>query len=342
MIGRSFYLLAALLLLSGAAPCDSVVCAEGYSMVRALTTVYTGPLFQLNNGSSNLDIGQVNGVVDLSTWKAFCSGVTINCKISKIYAQIHTGGTNDLVPSTVAAVNNNCSGGGALFCAVPFQIDETGYPVLVTTQPQHYNIGGTDIAMTGLTANGAKISIAMVARVVPFYGYCCGNFMNAHQWNAPCCFGGTDFGFAVLFGAAEGLATTFQDGIFVLGADFESNGGGISPSITGVNIADLIMAMSFDPTANSGVGAYTFFVNSSTVLRNNKTDGVCPVASGDPCPNVAPAFIHVGGGGDASGPAPIYWREGFWTNTVLSSTDVANILAGTKPLFPRLAFPTFQ
>src|ERR1019366_5699772 len=79
-------------------PCDQVSCDEAYSVTRSLKASYSGPLFQLWNGSTTLDIGQTNHIADMTTWSAFCSGVQSNCKVSKIYAQIHTG-PNDLIPS---------------------------------------------------------------------------------------------------------------------------------------------------------------------------------------------------------------------------------------------------
>ena len=60
-------------------PCDLVPsgCAEAYSVTRAMTASYTGPLFQLARTSDKTtqDVGQTaSHAADLTTWSSFCGG----------------------------------------------------------------------------------------------------------------------------------------------------------------------------------------------------------------------------------------------------------------------------
>lgn len=57
-------------------PCDLVSCTEAWSIDRAMTTSYDGPLFQLvlaSNHTLTLDVGQTSGrAADMTTWSGFC------------------------------------------------------------------------------------------------------------------------------------------------------------------------------------------------------------------------------------------------------------------------------
>src|SRR5271156_4240097 len=86
-------------------PCDVITGggAEAHSVTRAMTSAYSGPLFQLirlSDGSC-LSVGQLsNHTVDTSGIAAFCkgaSGIGDYCFYSTIYAQINS---NNLIPST--------------------------------------------------------------------------------------------------------------------------------------------------------------------------------------------------------------------------------------------------
>ena len=76
--------------------------AAAYSMIRALSKAYTGPLYQVRNGSSTMNTGSggmtkdigmtADGFADTATQDAFCSGTT--CTFSLLYDQ--SGNGNDL------------------------------------------------------------------------------------------------------------------------------------------------------------------------------------------------------------------------------------------------------
>lgn len=91
----------------GDGPCDiyaaaKTPCAAAYSMVRALSKSYTGPLYQVRNGSSAMNTGTggmtkdigitADGFADSAVQDAFCNGST--CTISLLYDQ--SGNKNNL------------------------------------------------------------------------------------------------------------------------------------------------------------------------------------------------------------------------------------------------------
>lgn len=88
-------------------PCDiyaaaGTPCAAAYSMVRALSSRYAGPLYQVRNGSSasntgsggqTKDIGTTaDGYADTAAQDSFCNGTI--CTVSVLYDQ--SGNRNDL------------------------------------------------------------------------------------------------------------------------------------------------------------------------------------------------------------------------------------------------------
>ena len=294
-----------------ASPLCSVIsggCVEAYSVTHRLVSGYTGPLFQLNNGTSTLDVGQTAGdQADLSTWSAFCSGVPSNCKYSKIYAQV--GSANNLVPSVFnAPFGPNCSTGGALVCAAPFAIDTgTGLPILQTTAPQEYTIA-LDAAATGITGTGsASVSVGVNGQQVATQLYCCGIFGLAHVYNGvdtP----GTDFMVVTGYGQNPpvGVMCTTSTS-YCLGTDEEL--GGVGGDLTTTRMPNIVAIIVYDHSANKEYG----YANNSPIYS-----GLSPSTTLD-----SGTRIHLGGGGDLSQPAPIIARDLWITNTAMSAADVA-------------------
>lgn len=161
-------------------PCDilSGGCNEAYSMTHALTVNYSGPLFQLVRSSdgTTLNVPQTsNHTANLSVIPAFCY-TTVNspiyCYVQKVFAQINTGGNNDLpafgYAGTVCQPSSciehpltfNCS--PTIFtnissCVSPFWIDpSSGLPLLATEWPAEYI---NDNTLTGINANNDPITI---------------------------------------------------------------------------------------------------------------------------------------------------------------------------------------
>jgi hypothetical protein len=89
---------------SNAASCDifgsaGTPCVAAHSVVRALFSLYNGPLYAVqrtsDNTSTNIGLKSAGGVVDASAQDAFCADT--HCVITKIYDQSPSG--NDLTPS---------------------------------------------------------------------------------------------------------------------------------------------------------------------------------------------------------------------------------------------------
>ena len=106
----------------GQGPCDiyaaaspATPCGAAYSMVRALSSKYSGPLYQVRSGSSSkntgtggstTDIGMLSdGYADIATQDTFCGGTV--CTVSKLYDQ--SGNGNDLVRGSKGLTNGGAT-----------------------------------------------------------------------------------------------------------------------------------------------------------------------------------------------------------------------------------------
>jgi hypothetical protein len=105
-------------------PCDiyaaaNVPCAAAYSMVRRLSSTYTGPLYQVRSGSSSMNTGSggtlkdimttSDGYADTATQDTFCSGTV--CTVALLYDQ--SGNGNNLKAAPAGLTN------GGSFAAMP-------------------------------------------------------------------------------------------------------------------------------------------------------------------------------------------------------------------------------
>jgi hypothetical protein len=283
-------------------------------------------LFQLYNGTSTLDIGQTpSHAVDMTTWSAFCGGIASHCVYGKFYGQING---NVLVPSTVAAPSGpNCSGGTNYICATPFVIEAaTGLPIVQTTAPQEYyngSLGADDTVAKGIDAHGSSISIAFNG-INTQSTFCCGMFGVTHKYNAGDVTG-TDFSIFLGYGPDTGndkgicgTATTF-----CLGIDEESGAG--NEGDYGSSIINLAAFVTFDSASKIVTGT----VNGIEIFST-------PIAAAIPNPG---AFIHFGGGGDLSQPAPSIMREGLITNSAMTAAQINAIYRNMTGFYRSLSFP---
>lgn len=310
------------------APCDLVTCAEAYSVTRRMISSYSGPLFQLSNGSSTLDIGQTaNGVVDMTTWSAFCTAVQSNCFIRKIYAQINTT-SNDLPAFTLAGAFSQspvCNGGTADKCAAKFAIEpQTGLPILLggwnsTSALAHEYSIAADAAATGINGGTNPLSVMVNGRGVTAVT-CCGFFGISHKYNAgdtP----GTDFLLELPYsntGAFSqcGTATTYCVGI---DEEITVDTGDYGSAVK--NIVAFITSGSTGTVATAAANGTQLF---------SLTPATSPLNPG--------LSIHLGGGGDLSA-APMLFREGIITNSALSAGQQAPIVANETAFYAPLSFP---
>jgi Alpha-L-arabinofuranosidase B, catalytic len=314
-------------------PCDllSGGCAEAYSVTRAMTASYKGPLFQLglaaDKNAKTLDVGQTDAhTADMTTWSAYCGGTQSNCVVSKIYAQIHSG-SNDLLPAVWKAPwGPDCSAGGYT-CASKLTIETaTSLPILTTVTPQEYALSGDAFAM-GVTGGSKAIGLMYNGKPVANTVYCCGVFGITHKYNANDTFG-TDFMLALAYGwkDSNGCCIAVNCGAsnkYCVGAEEEENNDlydyGSSPSDSALVVTQ------FDPTAN----AVITFMNGTQVLSHSPPKATINAGTA----------IHLGGGGDLSGPDPVLMREAFITNALMSASDVTALKANSDAFYPSLKFP---
>lgn len=314
-------------------PCDLLTggCAEAYSVTRAMTASYKGPLFQLglaaDKNAKTLDIGQTDAhTADMTTWSAYCGGTPSKCVVSKIYAQIHSG-SNDLLPAIWNAPwGPNCSAGGYT-CAAKFTLEAaTNLPILTTVAPQEYALSGDNFAV-GVTGGSKAIGLMYNGKPVPNTVYCCGVFGITHKYNAEDTFG-TDFMLALAYGWRDSNGCCIavncgKNNSYCVGAEEEENNDlfdyGSSP------IDNALVVSQFDPSAN----AVVTFMNGKQVLSHSP-----PKAKIN-----AGTAIHLGGGGDLSQPDPVLMREAFITNALMSASNVTALKANSEAFYPSLKFP---
>jgi hypothetical protein len=286
-------------------------------MAEASTIAYSGPLFQLNNGSSTLDIGQTPGhKADMTTWSAFCGGsnstsggITTNsvCKVSKIYAQFHRS-PNDLVPSVFSATfGPDCSGGGTT-CACKFRYETaTGLPILYKVgEICEYTLASDQSA---LAINGGRNAISVLVNgIANTANQCCGDIGISHKYNAGDS-AGTDFLVGTTFGiGTPGVtANCSTSSKYCFGIDIEGD----------TWLHDFTV---FTPGAPAFI-VITYDGSNTTTGWTNGTEVFSEAPKQSPL--VPGSSVHIGGGGDLSQPADLAAREWAITNTALSSGDIA-------------------
>jgi hypothetical protein len=326
--------------------CDVIVggCAVAYDVDRSPTSAYSGPLFQLWNGSSTLNVGQTaNHTVDLSTYAAFCGGsmtstthygtavlVSTTCYYAAFYDAIQ-GSPNTLVPITInTQYGPNCTGGGPYLCAAPFEIEvATGLPIVDTRVANtngfygDYYISG-DANSTGVTGGSSPSSVLINEQDQPI-AVCCGHFELAHLNSLPDNPNdGYDLGPGVWYG--NGLISGNQCGSSTTYC-LRMEGGG-NPALPlgdyATSQGNRVTIGAWD-TVSGGMPIHSY-VNGAFLA--DFSDHV----------NTDLA-IHLGGGGDLSQPAPCFCREMIITNGTMSQADATDAQNNIQSFFSTLTFP---
>lgn len=173
-------------------PCDvygaaGTPCVAAYSMVRALSRAYEGPLYQVRRGAPNpfqntgtggqtQDIGMLpSGFADAAAQDAFCGNQP--CTVSIMYD--HSGRNNHL---TVA--KRGLSNGGQFAGADDFESDATGGPRTVGGQSVYSLYMETrqgyrqTVAGNGMPLDQAPQGIYMLADGTRIGNACCWDFGN--------------------------------------------------------------------------------------------------------------------------------------------------------------------
>jgi hypothetical protein len=208
-------------------PCDvyaaaNTPCVAAYSMVRALSSNYTGPLYQVRSGSSasntgtggtTKDIGvKADGYADSAAQDAFCGGTY--CTVSKLYDQ--SGKGNDL---TVA--KRGQSSGGAFAASDDFESTANLGPItaggrkvysLFTAAREGYRLAALG---NGMPVGTAAQGIYMLADGTHAGTACCFDFGNVTKDPTKFSISNTLFFGKAFWGQGAGSAPWFM-------ADFES------------------------------------------------------------------------------------------------------------------------
>lgn len=321
-------------------PCDIVACSEAWSVTRAMRSNYTGPLFQLYNGTNVLDIGQntTTRAADMTTWSTFCSGVASNCKFSRIYAQIQN--TNNDMVAVNYPVSSGCQGIFSFTpCMATFTIEgATGLPVVISPgQAQGLpEYSANSLAQSGITSGtygddapliGVATGTAPGTVVVNSVSLtsattnCCGMIGPAHKFNVNPLQSGSD----VQQGGAAFAAAPTNMGIAGegLGGLFDGN----NIPLVGQANAVQIYTHQFNPVPKN-----TGWFNGVTSFEHSPAQEPTNMYSGP--------YIHMGGGGDLSQPQTIDWRETLLTNDVMTLANKNLVFANETAFYSGLTFPS--
>ncbi|HTV23302.1 MAG TPA: arabinofuranosidase catalytic domain-containing protein [Polyangiaceae bacterium] len=194
------------------APCDiyaaaNTPCVGAYSMVRALTSTYAGPLYQLRRGAPNAlqntgnggqtqDIGVLpNGFADDAAHAAFCGNQT--CTISIVYDQSTQG--NNLTVAKAGCYTGTASEDDWESTAVPLTVGGNDVRGLFMEAHEGYRNNDAVNTPEGQDEAGVYMLAAGTgSRPLPPSG-CCWNFGIASRDN---CYGPTGMMHALFLGTA--------------------------------------------------------------------------------------------------------------------------------------------
>lgn len=304
---------------SGAAytgPCDvslSAPCAEGYDVARAVTSTYSGPLFQVYNGTTTTDIGQTaQHTANLSTLFTACANSS-TCVISKVYAQIG-GSANDLRPYlTSDGGNGSITCTGTYSCAPPVTIDPTnGLPAIATPFPTAlYN------STTGETWGGANPTSVFAYTNLAAQSACCGFFGIAHA-SASADTAGTDFLPGLTYGSGHTYSNCSTSTAVCAMLDIElymNDGADVTFSLSNA---------SYMTTTAGGAGTITTYWNNATPIY-------AAVPKSGTTLNIG-KYPRVGGGGDMSHVYSVM-QEGFIASAAWGATDFTNLSTNVSAFY---------
>jgi non-reducing end alpha-L-arabinofuranosidase len=313
----------------GSGPCDiyaaaSMPCGAAYSMVRALSSKYTGPLYQVRNGSSATNTGTggttkdimmlPDGYADSASQDAFC---TSTCSVSKLYDQ--SGNGNDLIRGSAGPSGNGTRSANDDYEAVANKISITaGGHKVYALYVQVY--GGYRTAL-GVTGKGIPIGnkdqgIYELVDGTHSGGACCWDFGSVSPDPTKYVTMNTIFFGKGFWGSGAGSAPWF-------GGDFE---GGVwmggSTGTPGANSSNPSMGVAFAlGVLHTPVGKYSLRMADISTASDLTTayDGAIP--AGKTWGNAG--GIVMGVGGDNSNNSEGTFFEGAVTNGAPSTaTDL--------------------
>ena len=312
-------------------PCDVITggCAAAYSVTRAMTNAYSGPLFQLvrRSDSTTLDVGQQsNHVVDTSSIAAFCKGSTgigDYCLYNLVYDQIN-GNTWHAPIRSVEGGQTPTFCNSAIACDPVWWIDpETGLPAIRTPYPTGF-IGPH--FSTGITGGTHALSLMMNGRNEA-HTKCCGQFDVGHTAAANSNIIGTVFGME--FNYANTTARYIECSTlytFCSGSEYEQQH---DYANYGSTLEDVIQTVTWDGA--SATNTVNDYLNGMLIFSKSPPSANCgaplPACKNGTSPGtgihlVSGTETSLGMGGDNTQSDTIF-REGLITNSAISVSDEA-------------------
>ncbi len=279
-------------------------CVSAHSTVRVLVEDYTGPLYQLDDGSTTLDIGSVDGYADGAAHAEFCSG---SCTYSIIYDQ--SGYGNNLrtsPPGSAKATPGNPVNAKAL----PVDINGRSVYGMLFRPGQGYRAACTECLEPQPYPSGVPIgddpqTQYMVTSQHDLIDGCCFDYGNAEVTSNNDGNGTMEtvyFGFGVIWGTGSG------DGPWVM-ADMENGlfpgweNGSFRNISTNTSLKhDFVTAVVVGDTAdkNDGKGRFALYGGDATTAEIKEMyDGIRPEKPGY-VPMQKQGSVILGIGGDNS------------------------------------------
>ncbi len=327
-------------------PCDvlgdaGLPCVSAHSTVRVLRSDYTGPLYQVCNGTADpgpnscqgttQDIPSVGGYADAAAQDAFCEGA-FKCTISKVYDQ--SGNGNDVEPAPPGGAKPSADN-PANAKDLPVTINgHSAYGILIRPG-MGYRTGcnGCNIK-TGIgTAVGDEPqTMYMITSQHDLLDGCCFDYGNAETTSNNDGNGTMEavyFGGGVIWGTGQG-GPTAKPGPWVM-ADLEDglyagweNGQDQNISTNPILKYDFVTAVVIGDTAdkNNGLGRFALYGGDATTgTLQNLYDGIRPEKTGY-VPMQKQGSIILGTGGDNSAGGAGRFYEGVMTNGVATQETV--------------------
>jgi len=239
----------------GDGPCDiyasaNTPCGAAYSMVRALSSKYSGALYQVRNMSSSTntgtggmtkDIGMTaDGYADSAAQDTFCAGST--CTVSKLYDQ--SGNGNDLIRGSAGRPDNGARSGENDYesTATKLSITAGGHKVyaLYMAQYEGYRTA-LNVAGEGIPLGNKDQGIYELVDGTHVGTGCCWDFGSvspdptAYVMTNTLFFGQGFTGFGA--GSAPWFMGDFESGVFSGGTSATPGGNPMNPSMSGVDFA---------------------------------------------------------------------------------------------------------
>ncbi|MEO8900204.1 MAG: arabinofuranosidase catalytic domain-containing protein [Polyangiaceae bacterium] len=316
----------------GPGPCDiyataNTPCGAAYSMVRALSSKYTGPLYQVRNmssttntgtGGTTKDIGMTaDGYADSAMQDAFCTGTT--CTVSKLYDQ--SGNKNDLSRGPAGLAGNGTRSGNDDYESTATKVSVTagGHKVYALGMAQYEGYRTPlNVKATGVALGNKDQGIYELADGTHAGDQCCWDFGSVSPDPTKYVTMNTIFFGKGFWGKGAGtypwFMGDFEGGVWAGGTGASTVVNSMNPSMSGVNFALGIL--------HTPVGKYALRMANIATATDLTTAYDGAIVSGKTWGNAG--GIALGIGGDNSNNSYGNFYEGAMTNG--SPTNATDLL----------------